>query len=71
MKKGEKLRITITCYDEGGFDLISHCSLNTLIEATEETGSCVCRFGKNKMAYIEKTKAGYSIRAWQDKEENK
>ena len=68
MKDREKIRITITCYDEEGFKLISHCPLNTLIETTEETGMCVCRFAKNRMVYIERTKAGYVIRAWKDEE---
>ena len=67
MKDRERTRITITCYDKEGFELISHCPLNTLIETTKETGMCVCRFEKDRVAYIEKTKAGYTIRAWQDK----
>ena len=69
----EGKRITITCYDEEGFNLISSYPIGKLIETTKETGMCVCRFNDNRMAYIEKTKAGYIIRAWQEqeREENK
>ncbi len=62
----ERKRITITCYDDEGYDLIIHCPLQKLIETTKETGMCVCRFADDKVAYIEKTKAGYTIRAWKD-----
>ena len=65
MKDGER-RITITCYDEEGFDLATHYPLYKLLETAEETGMCVCRFTEDRMAYIEKTKAGYVIRAWKD-----
>ena len=66
---GEKSkRITITCYDEGGYDLVIHYPLYKLIETTEETGMCVCRFSDDRMAYIEKSKAGYKIRAWKEGE---
>ena len=72
MKKRDKIRITITCYDEDGYDLISKYPLYKLIETTKETGLCVCRFNDNRMVYIEKTKAGFSIRAWkEEREENK
>ena len=67
----ERKRITITCYDEEGYNLAIHCPLHTLIETTKETGHCVCKFEKNRMAYIEKTKVGYAIKTWQDKGENK
>jgi hypothetical protein len=67
MKEGER-RITITCYDDEGYDLVTSIPLSHFIETTEETGVCVCRFTDNKMAFIEKTKAGYIIRTWQDKE---
>lgn len=64
----ESIRITITCYDNDGYDLISKYPIGKLIETTEETGMCVCRFNDNRMAYIEKTKAGYIIRTWKEKE---
>lgn len=65
MKDGER-RITITCYDKEGFDLVSHYPLYKFFETAEETGLCVCSFTENRMAYVEKTKAGYVIRAWRD-----
>ena len=68
MKDRESTRITITCYDEEGYKLISEYPIGKLIETTKETGMCVCRFTDDRMAYIEKTKAGYVIRAWKDKE---
>ena len=68
LKDRESTRITITYYDEEGYKLISEYPIGKLIETTKETGMCVCRFTDNRMAYIEKTKAGYAIRAWKDKE---
>ena len=68
MKDRERTRITITCYDEEGYNLISEYPIGKLIETTKETGMCVCRFNNDQMAYIEKTKAGYVIRAWKEKE---
>ena len=66
MKEERNKRITITCYDEEGYNLVIYCPLYKLIETTEETGECVCRFEKNRMAYIKKTKVGYAIKAWKD-----
>ena len=68
MKDREQKRITITCYDNEGYNLIAEYPLGKLIETTKETGMCVCKFTDNRMAYIEKTKAGYVIRAWKEKE---
>ena len=64
-----KTKITITCYDKGGYDLVTSIPLSHFIETTEETGMCVCRFTDNRMAYIEKTKAGYIIRTWKEEVE--
>lgn len=68
MKDKERTRITITCYDKEGLDLISHAPLWQFIEATEETGMCVCRCTNDRIVYIEKSNAGYVIRAWKEKE---
>lgn len=68
MKDRERKRITITCYDEEGLDLMLYAPLYQFVEATEETGLCVCRCSNDRIVYIEKTKAGYVIRAWKEKE---
>lgn len=68
MKDKERIRITITCYDKEGLDLISHAPLWQFIEATEETGLCFCRCTEDRAVYIERTNAGYVIRAWKEKE---
>jgi hypothetical protein len=68
LKDKKRKRITITCYDDEGYDLALYYPLYKFIETTEETGECVCRFEKNRMAYIRKTKAGYALKTWQDKE---
>ena len=65
-KESQQKRITITCYDDEGYDLLTKYPLYLLIETAQETGMCVCRFEDDKMAYIEKTKAGYVIRAWKE-----
>ena len=66
MKEGER-RITITCYDEDGYNVAIHYPLYKFIEFTKETGECVCRFEGDKMAYIKETKAGYTLKTWKDK----
>lgn len=68
MKDRERKRITITCYDKEGLDLMLHAPLYQFVEATEETGLCLCKCSNDRIAYIEKTKAGYVIRAWKEKE---
>lgn len=65
MKDGER-RITITCYDNDGYDLAIHYPLYKFIEFTKETGECVCRFEGDKMAYIKETKAGYALKTWKE-----
>ena len=69
MKDRERKRITITCYDDEGFDLILHVPLQQFVETTKETGFCVCRCTGDRMIYIEETKVGYAIRAWKERRE--
>lgn len=68
MKDKKQKRITITCYDQESYDFLIHNSLYQFIETTEETGMCVCRCTNNEIVYIEKTQAGYVIRAWKERE---
>lgn len=62
----EKKRITITCYDEEGFELATQTPLCHFIETTKETGHCLCRCFEDRMVYIEKTKVGFTIKAWKE-----
>lgn len=34
-----------------------------------ETGLCFCTFSDNRRVYAEKTKAGYTIKAWREEKE--
>ena len=69
MKDKKRKRITITCYDDEGYDLVTHYPLCEIIETTKETGLCFCTFSDNRRVYVEKTKAGYTIKAWREERE--
>lgn len=64
------MRITLIAESEEQAAVIGK-QLNFLIENTQETGHCVALFPKmfDKVAvraFIKKTKAGYSIKSWEE-----
>lgn len=59
--KQDKIRITITAYDQRSFNQIIRRPLQELVDATEETGQCLLVYNNNIHTYIEETKAGYKI----------
>lgn len=61
-----KTRITITAYDDKSFNQLINRPLIELIDATKETGLCLLVYNTGVQAYVEKTKAGYTVRAWKD-----
>lgn len=66
--KQNKVRITITAYDEKSFDQIIKRPLQELVDATEETGLCLLVYNTGVQTYVEKTKAGYKVSTY-DREE--
>lgn len=56
-----KIRITITAYDQKSFDQIICRPLIELVDASKETGQCLLVYNNNIQTYIEKTKAGYKV----------
>lgn len=65
------MRITINTETDEQAEKMVPQILRELIDSAQETGHCVCRFQKvnsNKefMGFVKKTKAGYSIKTWED-----
>lgn len=59
-----KKRITITIYDDKTFEFLQSRTLKEMISATKETGQCLMVYQNGIHVYIEKTKAGYKISAY-------
>lgn len=59
-----KKRITMTIYDSKAFKFLQSRTLNEMISATEETGQCLIVYLNDIQVYVEKTKAGYKISAY-------
>lgn len=57
----DKIRITITAYDDKSFNQIINRPLVELIDASKETGHCLLVYNSDISTYVEKTKAGYKI----------
>lgn len=59
-----KKRITITIYDDKTFEFLQSRTLEEIINATKETGQCLLVYSNDIQVYVEKTKAGYKISAY-------
>ena len=59
-----KKRITMTIYDDKTFEFLQSRTLDEIIDATKETGQCLMIYQNGIQVYVEKTKAGYKISAY-------
>lgn len=59
-----KKRITMTIYDDKTFEFLQSRILKEMISATKETGQCLMVYQNGIQVYVEKTKAGYKISAY-------
>lgn len=59
-----KRRITMTIYDDKTFEFLQNTTLEEIISATKETGQCLMVYSNDIQVYVEKTKAGYKISAY-------
>lgn len=59
-----KKRITMTIYDNKAFEFLQSRTLDEMISATIETGQCLMVYQNGVQVYVEKTKAGYKISAY-------
>lgn len=59
-----KKRITMTIYDDKTFEFLQSRTLKEIINATKETGQCLIVYSNGIQLYVEKTKAGYKISAY-------
>ena len=54
----------MTIYDDKTFEFLQSRTLGEMICATKETGQCLMVYSNNVQVYVEKTKAGYKISAY-------
>lgn len=59
-----KKRITMTIYDDSSFEFLQSRTIEEMINATKETGQCLMVYQNGIQVYVEKTKAGYKISAY-------
>lgn len=59
-----KKRITITIYDDETFEFLQSRILKEMISTTKETGQCLMVYSNGVQVYVEKTKAGYKMSAY-------
>ena len=59
-----KRLITMTIYDDKTFEFLQNRTLEEIISATKETGQCLMVYSNDIQVYVEKTKAGYKISAY-------
>ena len=57
-------RITMTIYDDKTFEFLQSRTLKEMISTTKETGQCLIVYQNDIQVYVEKTKAGYKISAY-------
>lgn len=59
-----KKRITMTIYDDKTFEFLQSRALEEIISATKETGEFLMVYQNGIQVYVEKTKAGYKMSAY-------
>ncbi len=59
-----KKRITMTIYDDKTFEFLQSRTLKEMISTTKETGQCLMVYQNGIQVYVEKTKVGYKISAY-------
>ena len=59
-----KRLVTMTIYDDKTFEFLQNRTLEEIISATKETGQCLMVYSNDIQVYVEKTKAGYKISAY-------
>ena len=56
--------MTITIYDDMTFEFLQSRPLKEIISTTKETGHCLMVYSNDIQVYVEQTKAGYKISAF-------